>query len=102
MNDDSLSEDQKSEYKKSFDDHKNTFIDSKVPKNGVANIRYREEAWGAKGKTYKNYDKDEHALFIYNGQSFKDPGLSDVKDSKRKGSPSTWAACCPFSAATRA
>lgn len=82
MNDDSLSEDQKSEYKKSFDDHKNTFIDSKVPKNGVANIRYREEAWGAKGKTYKNYDKDEHALFIYNGQSFKDPGLSDVKDSK--------------------
>ncbi len=79
MRDDSLSADDKREYKESFDNNKNSFIDGKVPSGGTAGIRYREDAWGEKGKVTKNYDKDENALFIYSGENFTDPGLKDVK-----------------------
>ena len=61
-------------------DQNNSFSNSYLPTatsamylNGTDRIVYRPEVWTAAGEA--NMDKDDTAIFIYNGQTFRDPGF---------------------------
>ena len=66
--------------KKAFDDAKCSFKGSAAPEGAAADLSYHADAWGLSSEAY-NYDKDEYALFVYNGYSFKDPGIRSVTNS---------------------
>lgn len=51
-----------------------------TPEGGHEGLVYNADAWGT-GSTVNNYDKDDSALFVYGGDTFKDPGISTLTDS---------------------
>lgn len=74
------------EAKEAFDTNKNQFVtDEFTPDGGFKNIRYRADAWGIANESEPgeliNYDKVDEAIFIYEGQALRDPGIQSLRNS---------------------
>lgn len=83
MRDDAVSQEDKELWKEKFDLGRSEtggeayqFVDGFTPAGGVTGLIYHQRAWAD-----TNYDRDENALFVYTGESFKDPGIGALTDS---------------------
>lgn len=78
MKADNIAEADKAAAKAAFDNsdptHGNLKYDAAyTPALGITNVEYTRIAW----RSYdKNYDQDEHAIFVYEASKFVDPGLT--------------------------
>lgn len=73
----------KDEAKRAFtEDNHNKFVEGfeTTPEGAHTGIMYSTDAWGTGSDAY-NYDRDDTALFVYNGDTFTDPGITAVKNS---------------------
>lgn len=90
MRDTAVADDQKQLWKDKFDEGDsattesafNCFQKDYTPEDGKTGLLYRADAWGDPADAdYKNYDKDDKALFVYSGTAFSDPGILGLTDS---------------------
>lgn len=83
MSDAVLTNNEKVTAKADFDANR-TFTPGLMPVKaaGLTNV-YSAGAWNTK----TDYDRDETALFVYSGESFLDPGTTQVQDSANKPVP---------------
>lgn len=82
MSDDVITE--KEAAKAAFDANYNKYDPNFVPAGGNAAIHYVADAWGNTNgsSSYTNYDKDESAVFVYNGtSSFRIPKVKKLVNS---------------------
>lgn len=93
MSDTAVADDQKQLWKGKFDEGDsavtegafNCFQKDYTPEDGKTGLLYRADAWGDPADAnYKNYDKDDKALFVYGGAAFSDPGILGLTDSLGK------------------
>jgi len=81
MRDDNITD--KEEAKHMFTEmNQNKFITGSefTPEGAHTELMYTPDAWGTSSEAY-NYDRDDTALFVYNGDTFKDPGILSVINS---------------------
>lgn len=86
MRDSAIAEVSKEAAKAAFDANGNKYGAGYIPagiESGAENIHYVEDAWKSSNiSKYTNYDKDDDAVFVYNGvNSVKLPGIKELKDS---------------------
>lgn len=84
-------EDEKTGARSYFDQYYR-FESGRVPEGCDTSVVYRPEAWQSgdqevppgtelQSGQFINYDKDPHALFVYQGESFVDPGFGKIVNS---------------------